>query len=53
MQVTTPLQLSTSPFVKVYTLEEFWELPDPPDLFYLSNESIARFRGRPRSSAVK
>jgi Uma2 family endonuclease len=23
--------LSTSPLVKTYTLEEFWELPDPPD----------------------
>ena len=23
--------VSTSPFVKTYTLEEFWELPDPPD----------------------
>ncbi len=23
--------VSTSPLVKTYTLEEFWELPDPPD----------------------
>jgi Uma2 family endonuclease len=23
--------LNTSPLVKTYTLEEFWELPDPPD----------------------
>ena len=23
--------LTTSPLVKTYTLEEFWELPDPPD----------------------
>lgn len=23
--------VSTSPFVKTYTLEEFWQLPDPPD----------------------
>lgn len=23
--------ISTSPFVKTYTLEEFWQLPDPPD----------------------
>ncbi|HEY6329153.1 MAG TPA: Uma2 family endonuclease [Blastocatellia bacterium] len=23
--------LSTSPLVKTYSLEEFWELPDPPD----------------------
>ncbi len=23
--------VSTSPLVKKYTLEEFWELPDPPD----------------------
>ena len=23
--------LSTSPLVKTYTLEEFWELPEPPD----------------------
>jgi len=24
-------RVSTSPLVKKYTLEEFWELPDPPD----------------------
>jgi Uma2 family endonuclease len=24
-------RVSTSPLVKTYTLEEFWELPDPPD----------------------
>ena len=24
-------KISTSPLVKTYTLEEFWELPDPPD----------------------
>ncbi|HEV7890887.1 MAG TPA: Uma2 family endonuclease [Pyrinomonadaceae bacterium] len=24
-------KLSTSPLVKTYTLEEFWQLPDPPD----------------------
>src|SRR5687767_13973886 len=23
--------VNTSPLVKTYTLEEFWELPDPPD----------------------
>ena len=23
--------LNTSPLVKTYSLEEFWELPDPPD----------------------
>src|SRR5512143_408664 len=23
--------LSTSPLVKTYTLEQFWQLPDPPD----------------------
>jgi Uma2 family endonuclease len=23
--------LSTSPLIKTYTLEEFWQLPDPPD----------------------
>jgi Uma2 family endonuclease len=23
--------ISTSPFIKTYTLEEFWQLPDPPD----------------------
>ena len=23
--------VSTSPLVKTYTLEEFWELPEPPD----------------------
>ncbi|HEV7903884.1 MAG TPA: Uma2 family endonuclease [Pyrinomonadaceae bacterium] len=23
--------INTSPFVKTYTLEEFWQLPDPPD----------------------
>jgi hypothetical protein len=23
--------ITTSPSVKTYTLEEFWELPDPPD----------------------
>ena len=23
--------ISTSPLVKTYTLEEFWELPEPPD----------------------
>jgi hypothetical protein len=22
---------NTSPLVKTYTLEEFWELPEPPD----------------------
>jgi Uma2 family endonuclease len=24
-------RINTSPLVKTYTLEEFWELPDPPD----------------------
>jgi Uma2 family endonuclease len=24
-------RINTSPFVKTYTLEEFWQLPDPPD----------------------
>jgi len=24
-------EITTSPLVKTYTLEEFWELPDPPD----------------------
>lgn len=23
--------VNTSPLVKTYTLEEFWELPEPPD----------------------
>jgi Uma2 family endonuclease len=23
--------VNTSPLVKTYTLEEFWQLPDPPD----------------------
>ena len=23
--------VSTSPLVKTYTLEEFWEIPEPPD----------------------
>jgi Uma2 family endonuclease len=108
--------VTTSPLVKIYTLDEFWELPEPPnryklelirgvlymspppseethdpfasrlnelfilelnrlgnpgklffprsgiwtyfpdtwlepDLFYLSNESIARFKGKARTSA--
>jgi Uma2 family endonuclease len=25
------VKITTSPLVKTYTLEEFWELPDPPD----------------------
>jgi Uma2 family endonuclease len=25
------VQITTSPLVKTYTLEEFWQLPDPPD----------------------
>jgi Uma2 family endonuclease len=25
------IRINTSPLVKTYTLEEFWELPDPPD----------------------
>ena len=29
-RINTP-PLVTSPLVKTYTLEEFWELPDPPD----------------------
>jgi Uma2 family endonuclease len=29
-RIDTP-PLVTSPLVKTYTLEEFWELPDPPD----------------------
>src|ERR1051326_7818590 len=24
-------KINTSPLVKTYTLEEFWQLPDPPD----------------------
>jgi Uma2 family endonuclease len=24
-------RINTSPLVKTYTLEEFWQLPDPPD----------------------
>jgi Uma2 family endonuclease len=24
-------RINTSPFVKTYTLDEFWQLPDPPD----------------------
>jgi len=108
--------VSTSPLVKTYTLDEFWQLPDPttrhkleliggvlympplpdefthdpvvsclcqllieglsrlgrpgiilvprsgiltyhldtwlePDLFYLTNESVQRFKGKPRTSA--
>src|SRR5678816_3396674 len=31
--------VNTSPLVKTYTLEEFWELPDPPD--YSKVELIA------------
>lgn len=112
----TEMVVTTSPLVRTYTLEEFWELPEPPnryklelirgvlymspppdehvhdpvvsrligllagelirlgwpgqifaprsgiwtyypdtwlepDLFYLSNESIVRFKGKPRTSA--
>src|SRR5918912_1499807 len=25
------IKITTSPLVKTYTLEEFWQLPDPPD----------------------
>ena len=25
------VRVNTSPLVKTYTLEEFWELPEPPD----------------------
>jgi hypothetical protein len=31
--------VNTSPLVKTYTLEEFWELPEPPD--HLKVELIA------------
>jgi Uma2 family endonuclease len=31
MALIETLPISTSPLVKTYTLEEFWELPDPPD----------------------
>jgi Uma2 family endonuclease len=31
MALVNTLTVSTSPLVKTYTLEEFWELPDPPD----------------------
>jgi hypothetical protein len=24
-------KINTSPLVKTYTLDEFWQLPDPPD----------------------
>lgn len=24
-------KINTSPLVKTYTLEEFWQLPDPPE----------------------
>jgi Uma2 family endonuclease len=112
----TEMTITTSPLVKTYTLDEFWQLPEPPnryklelikgvlymspppdehfhdpfvtrlnrlfivelvrlgrpgeiyvpragiwtyypdtwlepDLFYLSNESIERFKGKPRTSA--
>src|SRR2546423_12232887 len=33
-------KINTSPLVKTYTLEEFWQLPDPPDRSKL--ELIAR-----------
>jgi Uma2 family endonuclease len=114
--VETGVIVTTSPLVKTYTLEEFWQLPEPPrrykqelirgvlymspppdehthdpvtsqlirlfvgelirlgdpgrffaprsgiwtyypdtwlepDLFYLSNESLAQFKGKPRASA--
>ena len=28
---TAMTRINTSPLVKTYTLEEFWQLPDPPD----------------------
>ncbi len=31
MPAAASLVVSTSPLVKTYTLEEFWELPEPPD----------------------
>jgi len=31
MAIVETIPVSTSPLVKTYTLEEFWELPDPPD----------------------
>ena len=31
MALVNTSPVSTSPLVKTYTLEEFWELPDPPD----------------------
>ena len=31
MALVNTLPVSTSPLVKTYTLEEFWELPEPPD----------------------
>lgn len=31
MALVNTLPVSTSPLVRTYTLEEFWELPDPPD----------------------
>jgi Uma2 family endonuclease len=31
MALVETIPVSTSPLVKTYTLEEFWELPDPPD----------------------
>src|ERR1043165_4659121 len=27
----SPTKINTSPLVKTYTLEKFWQLPDPPD----------------------
>src|SRR5947209_8047327 len=31
MSTKTSNKINTSPLVKTYTLEEFWQLPDPPD----------------------
>ncbi len=31
MALAVDLMVTTSPLIKTYTLEEFWELPDPPD----------------------
>ena len=31
VEVPIMVWVNTSPLVKTYTLEEFWELPEPPD----------------------